>query len=121
MNKDNKTTYEYEEGEYEEGLTFAKVGHFFKKGWLRMVIYALVIAVVASIIVLPIKVYYKSEAVAQTSIEYIYDGIEKGQNPNGGQLDTNNVISTTVLDSAVKAAKLEDVIPDISQLREAMR
>lgn len=119
--KNNNSSYAYEEDEYEEGLTFKKVGHFFKKGWLRMLIYALVLAVVASIVVLPIKVYYKSENVAQTSVEFIYDGIEKGQDPNGGAFEKNNIISTSVLDNAVKAANLGDKITDISTLRDYMR
>ncbi len=117
----SKIPYEYEEDEYEEGLTFKKVGHFFKKGWLRMIVYALILAVAASVVVLPIKVFYKSENVAQTSIEFIYDGIEKGQDPNGGTFDMSTVISTTVLDNAVKAANLQDKIADITSLRDYMR
>lgn len=115
-------SYEYtDEDEYEEGLTFAKVGHFLKKGWLRMLIFTLGFALVALIIALPIKTYYHSEYVGQTSIEYIYDGVEKGLDPNGGTLNTDNVISTRVLSDAVKAAELDGVITEISSLRERMR
>ena len=62
-----------------------------------MLIYAAVLALVATAVFVPIKVFYKSEPVAETSIEFIYDGIEKGLNPIGGVLDTDNIISTTVL------------------------
>ncbi|MBD5131162.1 MAG: hypothetical protein HDT28_00990 [Clostridiales bacterium] len=109
------------EEQYEEGLTFRKVGYFFKKGWLRMLIYALVLVLLTTVIVLPIKVFYKSEPMAKTAIEFIYDGIERGLAPDGATLATDNIISTTVLASAVDAAELNDVITDISKLREKMR
>lgn len=117
----NNQSYVYEEEQGEEGLTFKKVGHFFRKGWLRMLVYAVVCALLVTAIALPIKVYYKSEPVAQTSIEYIYDGVEIGLAPDGSVLNTDNVISTTVLYQAVKAANLEKKITDISKLRERMR
>lgn len=113
--------YVYEDADYEEGLTFKKVGYFFKKGWLRMLIYAAVLALVATAVFVPIKVFYKSEPVAETSIEFIYDGIEKGLNPIGGVLDTDNIISTTVLKNAVDQAGLNGTIKDISKLRASMR
>ena len=40
--KNMNKTYEYVEDEYEEGLTFKKVGRFFAKGWLRMLVYAII-------------------------------------------------------------------------------
>lgn len=113
--------YVYEEDEYEEGLTLKKIGNFLAKGWIRMLVYAAVLVAAVAIIVLPIKVYYKSEPVAQTSLEYIYDGVDEGLDPNGGALNTDNIISTTVLDSAVKAAELDGIITDISKLRASMR
>lgn len=113
--------YVYDEADYEEGLTFKKVGHFFKKGWLRMLIYAGILAVIATAVFVPIKVFYKSEPIAQTSVEFIYDGIEKGLNPIGGVLDTDNIISTTVLKNAVEQAGLNGKIKDISELRASMR
>ena len=117
----NNQSYVYEEEQGEEGLTFKKVGHFFRKGWLRMLVYAVVCALLVTAIALPIKVYYKSEPIAQTSVEYIYDGIESGLAPDGSVLNTDNIISTTVLYQAVKEANLEKKITDISKLRERMR
>ncbi len=114
-------TYAYEEDPNEEGLTLKKVGHFLKKSWLRMLIYAVVLAAVASVIVLPIKFLYKSEPVAETSIEFIYKGAEKGLTPDGGTLDTDDIISPNVLAKAVDAAGLSDTVKDISVLRAAMR
>lgn len=112
--------YEQEE-EYEEGLTFKKVGRFFKVGWLRMVVYAVIAALLVTAVAVPIKVFYKSEPVAQTTIEYIYDGAEKGLAPDGSAFSTDNIISTTVLNNAVKAANLEGIVPGIADLRAKMR
>lgn len=105
----------------EEGITLRKVGYFFKKGWLRMIVYVLVAVVVAAIVALPIRSFYKSEKVGTISIEYIYDGVEKGEDPNGGMLDTDNIISMVVLNNAVNAAGLSGTLTDISALRAAMR
>ncbi len=114
-------SYVYEQEQYEEGITFKKIGYFFKKGWLRMVIYALVLALLTTVIAVPIKVFYKSEPLAQTSIEFIYDGVEEGLAPDGSSLDTNNIISPTVIAAAVESAELSGIITDISALREHMR
>lgn len=114
-------SYVYEEDEFDEGLTLKKIGYFLAKGWIRMLVYAAVLIAAVAIIVLPIKVYYKTEPIAQTSVEYIYDGVDKGLDPNGGALNTDNIISTTVLDNAVKSAELDDTITDISMLRASMR
>ena len=113
--------YVYEEDRYEEGLTFRKIGNFFQKGWLRMVVYLVVAALLVTVVAVPIKVYAKSEPIATTSIEYIYSGIEEGQDPNGAPLNTDNIISTTVLNNAVQSANLGKIIKDISTLRSAMR
>lgn len=107
--------------EIEEGLTFAKIAYFFKKGWLRMIVYAVIAALLTTAIALPIKLLYKSEPVAQTTIEFIYDGIENGQSPDGGMLDTGRIISPAVLSQAVNDAELGGTIKDISSLRELMR
>lgn len=107
--------------ETEEGITFKKVGYFFKKAWLRMIVYTAVLALLVTAIAVPIKVFLKSEPIAQTSVEFIYKGIERGLAPDGSALDTDNIISTTVLANAVKEAKLEKKIKDVSSLRDAMR
>lgn len=114
-------SYAYEEDELEEGLTFKKIGHFFLKGWVRMVVYAVVLVLVAAIVALPIKMFYKTEPVAQTSIEFIYTGIEEGLDPNGGTLNTDNIIAPSVLNSAVEAAELSEKLTNISELRGRMR
>lgn len=113
--------YVYEDEQETEGITFKKIGKFFQKGWLRMVIYLVIAALLVTAVAVPIKVYAKSEPIAQTSIEYIYAGIEKGQDPNGAPLDTDNIISPTVLAQAVKESNLQKIIKDISTLRSAMR
>lgn len=113
--------YVYEDESQEEGLTFKKVGSFLQKAWLRALIYLVVAALLATVIAVPIKVYLKSEPIARTSIEYIYTGIEKGMDPNGAPLDTDNIISTTVLSKAVERANLGKKVKDISTLRSSMR
>lgn len=113
--------YAYENDDIEEGITFKKVGYFFKKGWLRMVIYTAVLLVLALAIALPIKSFYKSEPVAQTTVEFIYKGIEKGESPDGSPFNSNEMITPQVLASAVATAGLNDKIPDISKLREITR
>ncbi|MDE6201816.1 MAG: YkyA family protein [Clostridiales bacterium] len=117
MNKE----YVYEDEQETEGLTFKKIGKFFQKSWLRMVIYVIIAALLVTAVAVPVKVYAKSEPIAQTSIEFIYDGIEKGLDPNGAPLNTDNIISPTVLAQAVAEANLQKKIKDISTLRNAMR
>lgn len=113
--------YVYDTEAQEEGLTFKKVGFFLQKVWLRTMIYLVVAALLATVIAVPIKVYLKSEPIAQTSIEFIYNGIENGNAPDGKKLNTDNIISPTVLAQAVKEANLSKKIKDISTLRNAMR
>ncbi|MDE7405646.1 MAG: hypothetical protein K2M89_02075 [Clostridiales bacterium] len=117
MNKE----YVYEDEQETEGITFKKIGRFFQKSWLRMVIYLIIAALLTTVIAVPIKVYVQSEPIAQTSVEFIYEGIEKGLDPNGAPLDTDNIISPTVLAQAVKEANLQKKIKDISTLHAAMR
>ncbi|MDE5562445.1 MAG: hypothetical protein K2J01_02725 [Clostridiales bacterium] len=117
MNKE----YVYEDEQETEGITFKKIGKFFQKGWLRMVVYLVIAALLVTVIAVPIKVYAKSEPIAQTSIEYIYEGIDDGEAPDGKPLNTDNIISTTVLANAVKEANLQNTVKDISLLRGAMR
>ncbi|MDE7164731.1 MAG: hypothetical protein K2O04_04830 [Clostridiales bacterium] len=109
------------EDEQEEGLTFKKIGRFLQKAWLRMLIYIAIAVLLATAVAVPIRMYYKSEPIAQTTIEYIYSGIEVGEDPSGAPLNTDNIISTTVLAKAVDEANLGGKIKDISTLRDAMR
>ncbi len=119
--KNMNKSYEYVEDEYEEGLTFKKVGHFFAKGWLRMLVYAIIAVALVSVVALPIKFFYKSEEVAQTTVEFLYEGIETGKDPDGNTLDTNNIISPSVLAKAISAAELDGVVSDVAGLRGEMR
>lgn len=111
----------YEEDEYEEGITFAKIGRFIKKGWLRMVIYMIVIVLIATVVGVPIKVYYKTEPIAQTSIEFVYKGIEKGEMPDGSPLNSDDIIAPAILAAAVDDAGLSEKIADISSFRQSIR
>ncbi|MCX4312507.1 MAG: hypothetical protein OSJ83_01420 [Clostridia bacterium] len=117
MNKD----YEFIEDEYEEGITFKKVAHFFKKGWLRAIVYVVICLLVALVVALPIRTFYRSEPVAQTTIEFVYDGIEQGLAPDGSILSTDNIITSTVLADAVDRAELGEKINNVSTLRSNMR
>ncbi len=113
--------YVYEEEQAEEGLTLKKIGHFFKKGWLIMLIAVIAAVAISAAIALPLKYLSKAEPVGETSIEYIYKGVDKGLDPAGGTLDTDNIISASVLNEAVVRANLTDTVTDISKLREEMR
>lgn len=113
--------YVYDDEQETEGLTFKKIGKFLQKSWLRMIVYVVIAALLVTAVAVPVKVYAKSEPIARTSIEYIYDGIEKGLDPNGAPLNTDNIISPTVLAEAVKEANLQKKIKDISTLRNSMR
>ncbi|MCM1368718.1 MAG: hypothetical protein NC184_07945 [Roseburia sp.] len=114
-------SYEFVEDEYEEGITLKKIAHFFKKGWLRMIVYVVVCLLVALIVALPIRMFYKSEPIAQTTIEYIYDGIEDGLAPDGSLLSTDNLVTNKILAAAVDNADLGGKITDISALRQHVR
>ena len=113
--------YAYEEDREEEGLTFKKIGRFLQKAWLRMLVYIVIAVLLATAIAVPIKMFLKSEPIARTTIEYIYSGIEEGKDPSGAPLNTDNIVSTTVLSKAVNDANLGGKIKDISTLRDAMR
>lgn len=113
--------YAYEEEYEDDGLTLKKVGEFFKHAWLRMIIYIVVAALSVTAVALPIKVFYKSEPVAQTTIEFIYSGIERGIAPDGKIFNAEEMISTTVLKSAVDESGLGDKLKDITELRNSMR
>lgn len=107
--------------EYEEGITFKKIGHFFKTGWLRMIIYVVACVLLVTAVVLPIKVFYKSEPVAKTTVEFIYKGVDKGLAPDGSAFNANEIISVHVVSDAVEKAGLSDKVKDVSALRSAMR
>lgn len=113
--------YVYEEENEESGLTLKKVGKFFKRGWVTMIVCVVAAVLLAAAVVFPVKLFYKTEPIARTSVEYIYEGIEEGKDPNGGTFNADNIISTTVLSKAVADAELSAVVTDISKLREHMR
>ena len=113
--------YVYDNEHEAEGLTFKKIARFLRKGWLRMVVYLIIAVLAVTAIAVPVKVFAKSEPIAQTSIEYIYKGIEKGQDPNGQTLSTDAIINPAVLAKAVEQANLGKKIKDITTLRNAMR
>ncbi|MCH5351079.1 MAG: hypothetical protein J1F39_03825 [Clostridiales bacterium] len=116
-----ENSYVYIEEDDVEELTFRKIGRFFKKGWLRMVVYSLIALALAALVAVPIKVFYKTEPAAVTSIEFVYSGIENGKNPNGGSFNRDLIISPKVLSEAVVAAELSEKITEIAVLRAAMR
>ena len=113
--------YAYEEEAVEEGLTFKKIGHFFKVGYLIIIISVVAAVLLAAAVALPIKFFAKSEPVGETSIEFIYDGVDEGLDPAGGVLNTSNIIAANVLDEAVKRSELTGVVKDISKLRKYTR
>lgn len=106
---------------YEEGITFKKIGYFFKKGWLRILIYMAISIVLALVVALPVRAFYKSEPVAQTTIEFIYSGIEKGLTPDGKPFDQASIITPTVLANAVDSSELSGKLSDISSLSNSVR
>ncbi|MCM1368039.1 MAG: hypothetical protein NC184_04435 [Roseburia sp.] len=114
-------TYEYTEDDAEEGVTLKKVGRFFAKGWVTMVLSIVAALLLATAIALPIKYFYKSEPVGTVRVEYVYSGVEKGETPDGGRLDATEIITPNVLGNAVAAAELESKITDISALHARMR
>lgn len=107
--------YVYED----EGLTLKKVGEFFKKGWLYMVISVVVAVLLVTIIAVPFRFFFKAERSGTVSIEFTYKGIDEGKAPNGTMFNSYNIISSNVLATAVDKAELGDVITDISKLRSS--
>lgn len=91
---------------YEEGLTFKQIGHFFKKALPRIILFALVALVAAAVVCLPIHFFTGTESV-QMVVDYSFTGIDKGLDPNGGEFDSNSILEPNVVQKALDAQSLE--------------
>ena len=52
-------------------------------------------------------------------ISFSYDGIDQGQDPNGGALDVTKIKSTPIVSAALENLQMKDV--DVEDVRSAMK
>lgn len=89
-------------------LTFQKVFTVLKRSFVRILIYALVLAVLGGGITAIVSVASKDAAEYTAIIEYNYSGVENGKDPLGNMLDTNRIKSTVVVNNALKNMGITD-------------
>lgn len=109
--------YEVREEETSE-LSFRAIGRFLKKSAVRMLVYVLALCVLATLVVVPLKVFWKSDPVATTRIEFVYEGVNSGLDPAGNAFDKDSIRSATVVAAAVSASGLD--LNDVDAVRNAI-
>lgn len=108
---------EYREDEETGEISFRSVGRFLKKGLLRMLIYVVALCVVVSLVVLPIKFFSNVNPNAVTRVEFVYDGINEGLDPDGGTFDKEAIRSATVVAAAIEKAGLNGLTNKVDSVR----
>ncbi|MFA6867181.1 MAG: hypothetical protein WCR54_06650 [Clostridia bacterium] len=83
-------------------LTIGDVFALIKKGWVRIVAYILIAAVVVGGITIGIMIGTSSEDSYQAMVSFNYEGVEKGFDPWGGSLDISNIKSDAIVLKALK-------------------
>jgi hypothetical protein len=99
-------------------LTFQKIFTVIKRSFVRILIYALVLAILGGGITAIITVASRGSAEYTTIIEYNYSGVENGKDPLDNMLDTNRIKSPLVVNNALKNMGITDnnVISAYSQI-----
>lgn len=101
-------------------ITFAGIGRLIKRSALRVLIYVIIGALAASLVVVPLALFVKVDPAVTTRVEFVYSGIEKGLTPTGTEFDKNEIKNNDVLTAAVTRSGLEDRIKVVSHLRESV-
>lgn len=85
--------------------------------------YLFLLAVCAGVllgaIVTGMKALTGSTSYASAVISFSYDGIDQGQDPNGGALDVTKLKSTPIVSAALESLQLKDV--DVEGVRSALK
>lgn len=104
----------------QEEFTFRKFFALVKKSGKRILVYAIIAAIVGACLAVIVGVNTIEKKTYSTTIEYTHKGIEKGLAPDGTVLNNNMIKSSNVINAALKkmgydeamVAKLAPVVED---------
>lgn len=108
--------------EDEETIDLLNVaGHMGKKKKLfgYMLMLAVCIGVIFGAVIVGFKALTGNSSYANAVISFSYDGIDQGQDPNGGALDVTKIKSTPIVSAALENLQMKDV--DVEDVRSAMK
>lgn len=90
-----------------------------KKLFGYMLMLAVCIGVVLGAVIVGFKALTGNSSYANAVISFSYDGIDQGQDPNGGALDVTKIKSTPIVSAALENLQMKDV--DVEDVRSAMK
>lgn len=90
-----------------------------KKLFGYMLMLAVCIGVVLGTVIVGFKALTGNSSYANAVISFSYDGIDQGQDPNGGALDVTKIKSTPIVSAALENLQMKDV--DVEDVRSAMK
>lgn len=114
MNQQERDVQSNEENNYDGGgeISFKDVGQFLKKSLVRMLIYLLVAVVVVTAIALAFKFFAATDYSVNATIEFTYDGVSAGKNPDGSDFNKENVRSVAYVNNALTVSELDKKVVD---------
>lgn len=90
-----------------------------KKLFGYMLMLAVCIGVILGAVVVGVKALTGNSSYANAVISFSYDGIDQGQDPNGGALDVTKIKSTPVVSAALESLQFDKV--DVEDVRSALK
>lgn len=90
-----------------------------KKLFGYMLMLAICTGVVLGALVTGVKALLGSTSYASAVISFSYDGIDQGQDPNGGALDVTKIKSTPIVSAALDTLQMDKV--DVEDVRSALK
>lgn len=90
-----------------------------KKLFGYMLMLAVCIGVIFGAVIVGFKALTGNSSYANAVISFSYDGIDQGQDPNGGALDVTKIKSTPIVSAALENLQMKDV--DVEDVRSAMK
>ena len=90
-----------------------------KKLFGYLLVLAICIGIILGAVVTGAKALTGSTSYANAVISFSYDGIDQGQDPNGGALDVTKIKSTPIISAALENLQMKDV--DVEDVRSAMK
>jgi len=104
----------------EEGFTFRKFFNLVKKSAKRILIYAIIAAVIGIGLAAVVGVFTIDDKVYSSTVEFTHRGIEKGLAPDGTVLDYNVLKSPAVVNAALEEMGYKDNAALVSSVEDAL-
>lgn len=101
-------------------ITFRGIGRFIKQSFVRILIYVLAVVILATLVVVPLKLFWRAAPSVAARIEFIYEGVNQGLDPAGAAFDKNSVKYATVVSSAISKANLTEKLKDVDAVRNSI-